>query len=518
MKITLGPLLGLEANHSYTVCFLSNKKVRKSALAVRLLAPHSEDAWQCQYVSCTSLRDHYFYRFAFDVPKQDAASCVQYELILDGALLADRHNRNHWSFEVPGQTEMPRISFTSCNGDSKNHPSKMPKKSFKLWKQMRKTHANPEERFHLMIMGGDQIYADSVWDKVSTIDVMKVKSTLTTAVVEKTKFDLKTSKKLTDQLNEFYENLYISSWSDEDMSFMLASVPSVMMWDDHDIVDGWGSYESELQNSDLFQHICPVAKKYFEIFQTRTAANTSRFAIEHFSMQLSFRNIEIIMLDNRTFRTSDRVMAPAQYKDLKKVLKGDLFSEIPEQISTERVLCFVVPVPLAHLNYSKLVEKALSKFSKTNFRKSMNDDALDHWDHANHKEEQKQLLDVMFDAGEKHAAKYVCVISGDVHTAGAATITKSQSRRKITQLISSAIVHKGPNKWQLALMKLVSSGKSQIPGYSLELKNFGSYKKHTINLRNFGIMGKAKHSGVVASLELENRTNLAHRTLNKFKN
>src|SRR5690606_36352665 len=126
--------------------------------------------------------------------------------------------------------------------------------------------------------------------------------------------------------------------------------------------------------------------------------------------------------------------------------------------------------------------------------------------------------DILFAAGEKHVAKYVCIVSGDVHTAGAATITKAESNRKITQLISSGTVHDGPNTWQLALMQLVTTPKSNVAGYNLKLKNFGNFKKHTISRRNFGVLTKAHHSGVVASLEMEDRENLAHRTLNKFKN
>lgn len=517
MGIKLGPLLGIEANHSYTVCFLSETKFRKNSLKLELNKIDSGKNWQCAYESCTKLQNHYFYRFSFSVPIQNAAYAVSYLLSSDGKKLHDSHGREEWEFEVAGQTSMPKIGFSSCNGDSSKHPSKISKKDFSMWKKMKQDHLRPNERFHLLLMGGDQVYADSIWDEVPIIDSMKIRSKLTTDIVTNYKFGAKTARELTSELRNFYEQLYIDSWSDADMSFMLASVPSVMMWDDHDIVDGWGSYEPKLQKSELFKAIFPVAKDYFEIFQTRTAANISRASKRHFSLHLGFRNLEIVVLDNRTFRKMDRVMAPSQYNDLQKVLERDLFTDIPDAIVEERILCFVIPVPIAHLNYSKFIEKILPQVSKKEFRHSMNDDALDHWDHQKHEIEQKKLLDILFDAGEKHAAKYVCVVSGDVHTAGAATITKAQNQREITQLISSGIVHRGPKWWQLALLKYVTTPKSKVAGYNLHLKNFGNFKKHTINRRNFGILTKASHSGVVASLEIEGRKNMAHRTLNKFK-
>ncbi|GAB5501009.1 MAG: alkaline phosphatase D family protein [Pseudohongiellaceae bacterium] len=517
MKIKLGPLLGIEADYRYTVCFLSESKLKKNSLTLELSKVDTADIFRYEYESCTKLQSHYFYRFGFDAPIEESAYQLFYSFKLNGKSLPDAHDRQLWEFEVPGRDKMPKIAFASCNGDSKKHPSKIAKKEFLMWKQMRKNHLNPGERFHLLLMGGDQIYADSVWDQVPIIDRLKVRSKLTTDIVVNTKFSASEMKQLTSELGDFYEQLYIDSWNNIDMSFMLASVPSVMMWDDHDIVDGWGSYEPKLQNSELFRSIFPVAKKYFEIFQHRTDANTSRVSKRHFSSHFGFRNFEIVALDNRTFRTMKQVMAPSQYNDLDKVLARNLFAHIPHAISNERVLCFLIPVPVAHLNYSEFIEKFLSKISKNDFRNSMNDDAVDHWDHKNHSAEQKELLDRLFDAGNTHNAKYVCVVSGDVHIAGAATITDTHSKHKITQIISSGLIHRGPRKWQEVFLKLASYSKSKVAGYELDLKNFGSFKKNAVNLRNFGILTKAPHSGIVASLELEKRENLAHRTLNRFK-
>ena len=40
-------------------------------------------------------------------------------------------------------------------------------------------------------------------------------------------------------------------------------VPSVMMWDDHDIFDGWGSYPADLQGCEVYQVIYAAAAKLF---------------------------------------------------------------------------------------------------------------------------------------------------------------------------------------------------------------------------------------------------------------
>lgn len=42
-----------------------------------------------------------------------------------------------------------------------------------------------------------------------------------------------------------------------------------MIWDDHDIFDGWGSYPLNLQYSDVFQIIFERAELFYYIFQVR---------------------------------------------------------------------------------------------------------------------------------------------------------------------------------------------------------------------------------------------------------
>jgi len=76
-----------------------------------------------------------------------------------------------------------------------------------------------------------------------------------------------------NQIDRFYDELYIKRWSNKSMSLIFASIPSVMMWDDHDIFDGWGSYPEDIQKCDVYKNIFSVAKKYFENFQIRTIHN-----------------------------------------------------------------------------------------------------------------------------------------------------------------------------------------------------------------------------------------------------
>ena len=66
------------------------------------------------------------------------------------------------------------------------------------------------------------------------------------------------------RIEDYYLNLYADRWLSKerggwdaktkplDAAQAMARTPTVMMWDDHDIFDGWGSYSCEMQHSPLF--------------------------------------------------------------------------------------------------------------------------------------------------------------------------------------------------------------------------------------------------------------------------
>src|SRR5690606_10842209 len=102
-------------------------------------------------------------------------------------------------------------------------------------------------------------------------------------------------------------------------------IPSVMMWDDHDIFDGWGSFPDTLLECDVFQYIFSTAKKYFEMFHIRSRFNKSLLdpAADHYAFALDFRGYRILALDNRAERTLAHVMSDAQWEKVIDYLKED---------------------------------------------------------------------------------------------------------------------------------------------------------------------------------------------------
>ena len=80
----------------------------------------------------------------------------------------DAFNRDSWSFYVPSSTEKPKFAYASCNGFSSPDLLAKTDEPYLLWDKLIDQHDN--EPFSILIMGGDQVYADELWSKVKELE------------------------------------------------------------------------------------------------------------------------------------------------------------------------------------------------------------------------------------------------------------------------------------------------------------------------------------------------------------
>lgn len=507
-SILMGPILGLENNTLYSVIFASRQSYKKTELELTC----SSNGWQhngkCSEVF--QLHSIWVYKFVFSVDPIMENVEVNYEIQALGDPIFDQAGSKIWKTVVPGTESVPKIGFASCNGSGKKLPQFQADADYVMWERLYKSHTTEglTHAFHCLIMGGDQVYADPIWKTIPYFKRHKLLGWHSNRAIINHKISDDDLPILEAELEEFYEALYIESWSKPAVAKTLASIPSIMMWDDHDIFDGWGSQPPELQASELFQLIYKVAKKYFEVFQIRGADNASRISADDYTLQLRFRNYEIFALDNRSHRTNDGVMSQGQFKCLEAYLERDLFQDVPDALQDQRVLLFAIPVPIAHLNYKERTERVLRWSLPNNFRYSFNDDALDHWDHKNHSGQQKRLLSFIFSLADHTSPKYVHIISGDVHSAGAGRIVKESENdlRIVNEFISSPIVYKPVGKILQFLLSRLSDEYSEVEGYKIGVYQFGfdPTKPKTIYQRNFGCFFKKDKQGLRAYYTYEN--------------
>lgn len=77
--------------------------------------------------------------------------------------------------------------------------------------------------------------------------------------------------------DDWYLKNYIRWYSTEPFSNANAILPQINVWDDHDIIDGFGSYTDHFMKCAVFRGIGGVAHKYYMLFQHHVAPPTSTF-------------------------------------------------------------------------------------------------------------------------------------------------------------------------------------------------------------------------------------------------
>ena len=97
------------------------------------------------------------WRWDFAVRQTDVEQQISYEVL--GA------NTGFW---VPATGSMPNSAYASCNGFSSAKVKNSCKVPQRLWLDLAAKHA--ARHYHLLMMGGDQVYADSIWEVIPELN------------------------------------------------------------------------------------------------------------------------------------------------------------------------------------------------------------------------------------------------------------------------------------------------------------------------------------------------------------
>jgi len=402
--LVMGPLLGLESETQYSLCFLAEVSCKEASVRVNgksLAASKQADTPKGG-----------FWRAVWKAPLKAEGSTVGYEILLDGEPAQDLAGASQWQFHLPGKQDKVHIGYASCNGFSDFKLLTSTPRPYAMWDRLAAEHGdNP---FALLLMGGDQVYADSLW---TTVPTLKAWNELDRA----DKVKRKATRTMAEQLDRFYCELYCKQWGRPEVARMLASIPSAMMWDDHDIFDGWGSYPADLQGCEVYQAIYAAAAKYFRLFQLRSGAN-----------------------DSRATRTLTQVMSRGQWDQVNAALAA----------CDSGHLLVMTGVPVVYRDFS-FTEAALDA---TPWEEELTDDLKDHWRAKAHEGERARLIMRLLDNARLRrkndkvgkVESKTLILSGDVHVGCLGVI---QDRRvkgglNVHQLVSSGIVHPCPTQFQ----------------------------------------------------------------------
>ncbi|SPN97156.1 uncharacterized protein DNG_00672 [Cephalotrichum gorgonifer] len=209
-------------------------------------------------IAATCLYSNPTYTFwAFDLHVEMEASELKFEYTIPEHNYISTSKPRTNSFFVPASTESMRVMFHSCNGFSVGTDEEA-WSGPALWNDVNRRHK--EAPFHAMIGGGDQIYMDSIRVNGPLAEWTSIQNP-----TRRGKYPFpETLRKACDT---YYLENYIRWYNTPPFCIANGQIPQLNIWDDHDIIDGFGSYTDAFMRCDVFRGIGGTAHKYYLLFQ-----------------------------------------------------------------------------------------------------------------------------------------------------------------------------------------------------------------------------------------------------------
>lgn len=402
-------------------------------------------------------RGRHIWRFDFAVPRGVRDTEVTYGFA----------NGESWTVTIPGRRALPRIAYVACNGaEDEAKFAKHGEPRYALWEQLGRRHEG--DRYHLLLQGGDQLYADGVWRAPPLLSQWKKTSASNGYAGNFT-------AAMAEEAMDFYCDAYMKLLSQPEVARVISRIPSVMMWDDHDIFDGWGSHTEAEMHSQVWRGVYMAARRHFSLFQMGADPDSQPECVwgaPHgtFTQGMRFGDVGIFVPDLRSERTPTRVMSEKTWAMLPEWL--DHFAEC-------RHLLVMSSVPLLFPNTAGL-ERMVGLIPG---RIGIEDDLRDQWRSHAHTEEWQRLIQLLCNFSRRSGCR-VTALSGEIHV-GARGVLRGEGI-EMWQLISSGIVHP-PHTAAMAcgLEWLGSKSDQPLPGFRFEMPPFRESGKRIIRQRNW---------------------------------
>ncbi|KAK6199971.1 uncharacterized protein RJT21DRAFT_130748 [Scheffersomyces amazonensis] len=379
-----------------------------------------------------------FYRYTIDLTLVDFEQKVQYYI--------NGHFKKSFQFYIPSKHESMNVISFSCNGFSLGTDTTKFKSS--LWLDVLKKHDT--QHYHVMLGGGDQIYSDAV--KLHSEYLKK----WTTERNPVKKHSLPATTEYIAELEDFYLNHYLGwfgkgFWKGTNgktlqtmFPLTLSQIPSINIYDDHDIIDGFGSYHDATMRSPVFSAVGNVAYKYYMIFQHHISpeeklhesdtnwilgSNPGPYIKQknHSVYTRLGKQIALVGFDCRTERKLKQVVTESTYSIIFKKLKSEITADpnikhllvmlgipifYPRLVWLEWLLTSTLFLPIRALAEKGVVARGL--VNEFDGDVEVLDDLNDHWCSKHHKRERNKLIQDLIQFGSENGVR-ITILSGDVH-------------------------------------------------------------------------------------------------------
>ncbi|KAF9484877.1 hypothetical protein BDN70DRAFT_871851, partial [Pholiota conissans] len=427
-----------------------------------------------------------FWRFAIKVPLSTHEMAIKYSV----------NNGQQIEFWVPGRGENMRWAAHSCNGFSAGvNPDDFRGPGFKsgydpVWMDLLSKHS--EAPYHVLVGGGDQLYCDSLMREPEMQEW-----------VGKMKPEDRKQYKLTEEMelaiDRFFFNHYCQSFRRGAFARANCSIPMLNMCDDHDLIDGFGSYPDDLQRAPVFRQIGARGYFFFLLFQCFIHVEVDglsdapgkhiykslilgepgpyvRFPSHSFLSRLGPK-VYILLLDCRAERKKDQVCSPGEYTRA--------FERLNQLPPGAEHLVVQLGIPIAYPRMVFLETALESKFNplvalgrngtlglsgfvnKFNAQAELLDDLNDHWTARSHKKERNWFIEQLQNFAKVKRIR-VTFLSGDVHCAAVGVLKTLKTKGKpevlpvadyryMVNIVTSAIVNTPPPNGVISLVSSLAT-------------------------------------------------------------
>ncbi|KAI1473731.1 hypothetical protein F4774DRAFT_27215 [Daldinia eschscholtzii] len=405
-------------------------------------------------------RGHTFWRFNIEVELRDYQQRIAYRINHGPAM----------GFWVPPRGESMNIMFYSCNGFSLSvNPDEFSGPD-PMWRDVLNNHQT--RPFHVMLGGGDQLYNDAIMRESPHFhNWLDIKNPLH-------KNNAPLIPELQDEMERFYLNRYMMWFSQGLFGLANCQIPMVNMYDDHDIIDGFGSYPHHFMKSPVFSGLGNVAFKYYMLFQHQSLPDETEetepswvlgvkpgpyiHELSRSTFMFLGSKVALLAVDCRTERTRDDVLRENTWKKLMdrcydEIVKGKTQHLLvllgvpiayPRLVWLENILTSRLMDPIKALGKAGMLGNFLNRFDGG---VEVLDDLDDHWTAKNHKDERRVVIEDLQDLAADKSVR-VTILSGDVHLAAIGQfysnpkqeLAKHHDFRYMPNIISSAIANTPP--------------------------------------------------------------------------
>eukprot|EP00742_Colponemidia_sp_Colp-10_P003529 GILJ01003757.1.p1 GENE.GILJ01003757.1~~GILJ01003757.1.p1 ORF type:complete len:717 (+),score=102.67 GILJ01003757.1:72-2222(+) len=368
------------------------------------------------------------------------------------------------TLHIPAIGQSPRMTYLSGAGVEQLFalPQRLQEHTRRNLLIANLVQRHAQRSFHLSLHGGGQVCLDPLWGAVEQLTVF------THCKKDDDRRSMPFTEAMENQTKLFAFDMYILKWSEPELAGLLANVPAVMIWNDRDIFQGWGTFASENQSCAVFQGVFRAVAEMFSLFQRHYNFDAKLMAAEDFpEPYLKYDSIFTnIPTDNVSlvfqFGPTVLVVPDLRYERNQRQMlslhtRARLFHWLRSLPRDIQHIVVMMPEPLCLLDYSTIQEQVLNWPHP--FRASFLDSMRDAWDSRLHREEQADFVQEMLNIAHEWDARVV-VLAGSSKVAARAVIMEDEINVKNTQFnrntaimaqwISSPVVAEPPTKLDLA--------------------------------------------------------------------